>query len=363
MKEAFLKYMIEHMSLAQKIGQMIMIDYRNTLEMNSEFESILGKYNPGGFILFHSNVENWGQTYNLIKDIKEIGTIKPIVSVDQEGGLVQRLDERVGIKIYEPMLEIAKKQDIYVYSVGKKMGHELNLIGIDMDTAPVLDIWSNPENKVIGNRAFGIDSETVKRKALLFAAGLQKSHIIPVGKHFPGHGDTTKDSHIDLPVVTKSLEELKQRELIPFAEAVKQELPALMVAHIAVPNITNDNTPASLSKVMINDLLRKDMGYKGLIMPDSLKMKALTNYYSPEEIYLAALEAGNDILLMPRDIVVAYNTIYQAVDSGKIPISRIDESVFRILSLKFDHGFLNKDFANYVLSHYNDEIGGKIKVQ
>jgi beta-N-acetylhexosaminidase len=217
-----------------------------------------------------------------------------------------------------------------------------------MDMAPVLDIFSNPENKVIADRAFGTDSEIVKKMALAYADGLSSKKIIPVGKHFPGHGDTAKDSHIDLPIVLKDLDELKRLELIPFIEAIRKKLPGLMVAHIAVPKVTGDNTPASLSKVMINDLLRNEMGYTGLVMSDSLQMRALANYFTNEDIYLRCIEAGNDFLLMPQDITEAYNTIYKGIDSGRIPLERIDISVYRILKTKMDYGFFDKEYQEFI---------------
>ncbi len=349
MEESFLKYKINNMSLPEKIGQMIMIDYRGTLNMNMELEKILDKYNPGGFILFKSNIGDYKQTQKLLSDIKEIGNIKTMISVDQEGGRVQRLDERVGFEKYPPMAEIGKTRDINIaFEIGTKIGAELKEIGVDMDMAPVLDIFSNPENKVIADRAFGTDSEIVKKMALAYADGLSSKKIIPVGKHFPGHGDTAKDSHIDLPIVLKDLDELKRLELIPFIEAIRKKLPGLMVAHIAVPKVTGDNTPASLSKVMINDLLRNEMGYTGLVMSDSLQMRALANYFTNEDIYLRCIEAGNDFLLMPQDITEAYNTIYKGIDSGRIPLERIDISVYRILKTKMDYGFFDKEYQEFI---------------
>ena len=349
MEEEFIKYEMDNMSLSEKIGQMIMIDYRDTLNMNVEFENLLTKYNPGGFILFKSNVGDYKQTEKLLKDIKDIGNIKAMISVDQEGGRVQRLNDRVGFENYPPMAEIGKTDDPDIaFKLGAKMGEELKNIGVDMDAAPVLDIFSNPENKVIADRAFGTDSEIVKKMALAYADGLSSKGIMPVGKHFPGHGDTFKDSHIDLPVIEKDLDELKRLELIPFMEAIRKKMPGLMVAHIAVPKVTLDNTPASLSKVMIIDLLRNDMGYDGIIMPDSLKMKALSNHFTNEDIYLRCIESGNDFLLMPQDITEAYNTIYKGVDSGKIPIERIDASVYRILRAKLAYGLLDKEYHDFI---------------
>lgn len=348
MKEEFLKNKIDNMTLSEKIGQMIMIDFRDAMEMNVDLEKMLTRYQPGGFILFKSNVANYEQTRKLLTDIKNVGDIKLMTSIDQEGGRVQRLDERVGFEKYPPMAEIGKTANPDIaFMLGAKMGEELKNIGIDMDMAPVLDIFSNPENKVIADRAFGTDSEIVKKMALAYADGLTSKKIISVGKHFPGHGDTAKDSHIDLPIAMKDLDELKRLELVPFIEAVRKKLPGIMVAHIAVPKVTGNNMPASLSKIMVSDLLRTDMKYNGLIMTDSLKMKALSNYFTNEDIYLRCIEAGNDFILMPQDITEAYDTIYRNVDKGIIPVDRIDASVYRILSTKFDYGFFDKEYQEF----------------
>lgn len=354
MKEEFLDYKLNNMTLSDKIGQMIMIDYRDVNEMNVELESVLTKYNPGGFILFKSNIANFEQTKKLLDDIKSVGNIQSMVSVDQEGGRVQRLDERVGFEKYPPMSEIGKTMDEgLAFDLGAKMGAELKSIGVDMDMAPVLDIFSNPENRVIADRAFGTNSDVVKKMAFAYADGLKSEDIIAVGKHFPGHGDTAKDSHIDLPIIDKDLDELKRLELIPFIEAVRKKLPGLMVAHIAVPKITQDVVPASLSKIMINDLLREDMEYNGLIMPDSLKMKALSNYFTNEDIYLRCIQAGNDFLLMPQDIKEAFEVIYRKVNEGLISEDRIDLSVYKILSTKFDYGFFDKEYQGFL--KYNED--------
>ena len=247
------------------------------------------------------------------------------------------------------MSEIGKTMDVDTATlIGMKMGAELKTIGIDMDMAPILDVFSNPENHVIGDRAFGAESDVVAKMALAYAEGLKKEKIMAVGKHFPGHGDTAKDSHIDLPIVERELEQLRQLELIPFIEAVKKKMPGLMIGHIAVPRVTRDMMPASLSRVMINDLLRKDIGYDGLVISDSLKMKALTKYFTNEDIYLRCVVAGCDMLLMPQDITQAYETIYKNVNEGIIPEERIDRSVYRILKLKFEYGFLDKEYQEFL---------------
>ena len=359
MKEEFLTYKLNNMSLSEKIGQMIMIDYRSVTEMTGDLEKILTQYNPGGFILFNrSNVVDFEQTKKLLEDIKSATDIKGLMAVDQEGGRVQRLAEKVGFAKYPPMLKIGETKDSsIVFELGVKMGTELKSIGIDMDMAPVLDIFSNPKNTAIGDRAFGKTSEDVINIAFAFSDGLKKEGIIPVGKHFPGHGGTLKDSHASLPLIDKDLNELKEFELVPFKEAVRENLPGIMVGHLAVPKITGNNMPASLSETMINGILRTDMGYDGLIMTDSLKMRGLKDEsvteegkppLADEDIYIRSVQAGNDFILMPQDITEAFNTIYRKVNEGIIPESRIEESVYRILSTKFDYGFFDKEYQTFL---------------
>ena len=358
-KQLFLEYLLNKMSLTEKIGQMIMIDYRNMQMMTEELEKVLFDYKPGGLILFRDNVTKFRGTSRLISKIKSVNSIPTMVAVDQEGGRVQRLDDKnVGFQKYPPMAEVGKTQNTdFAYQLARKMGKELHDIGIDMDFAPVLDILSNPKNSAIGERAFGTDSTTVTKMALAYAKGLKDEKIIAVGKHFPGHGGTFKDSHKDLPFIEKDKEGLIQLELIPFIEAIRQNIPGIMVGHIAVPNVAEKikdknnediTSPASLSKVMISDMLRESHNYKGLIIPDSLQMAALSKYFTNENIYLRCVQAGNDIMLMPQDINEAFNTIYRAVNEGKISEERINQSVLRILSTKFDYGLLDKEYASYL---------------
>ena len=350
MKEQFLEHKINNMSLRDKIGQMIIFDYRDSKLMNKELESILTTYNPGGFILFKSNIEDYNQTNQFLSDVKSATNTPGFIAADQEGGRVQRLGKRVGFPQYPPMAEVGKENARNTFKLGKKMGEELASIGVNMDMAPILDIYSNPENRVIGDRAFGTNADTVIEHAFSYADGLKASKVIPVGKHFPGHGDTFKDSHVDLPVVEKSIEDLERLELLPFKAAAERELPGLMAAHIAVPKITGDNTPTSLSNKMINGVLQKGLGYKGIIMPDSLKMKALTNYYTNEQMYLKTIEAGNDILLMPTSVKEAFELLYREVNEGRISEDRINKSVYKILSLKFDYGLLDQEYKQYLNS-------------
>lgn len=345
--EDFILYMLSNMSLKEKIGQMIYIDYRKpnikTTEMTAEFEEILSTFNPGGFILFTSNISNLDNTYTLINDIQSVSEIKMFIGVDQEGGRVQRLKENIGFPNTKALREISSKSE--VYTLGKKLGRNLKLLGINMDMAPVLDIFSNPLNIVIGDRAYGSTSNEVSYKALYFAKGLMEEGIIPTGKHFPGHGSTSVDSHIDMPTLYKTKEELYKLELIPFSDLINYGIPSIMVGHIMLPKI--DSYPSTLSGRIITDILRKEMGFNGIVITDSLKMKGLTNYYNEYDIYYRCIISGNDIMLMPKNIKSSIDTIYNAVNDGKISIERIDESVKRILSLKYKMGLLDKESVLY----------------
>ncbi|MBR6236230.1 MAG: glycoside hydrolase family 3 protein, partial [Firmicutes bacterium] len=202
-----------------------------------------------------------------------------------------------------------------------------------LDFAPVSDINTNPRNVIIGDRAFGSDPQLVADMVCAFIDGLHESKVLSSVKHFPGHGDTTADTHYGRVAVKKTWEQLKEAELIPF-EASFGTTDFVMIAHINLPNATSDGRPASLSKELITDKLRGELGYSGLVTTDSLAMEAITDQYSQEESAVLAVEAGVDVLLMPLDYVKSFDAVVAAVESGRIPESRIDESVLRILRAK-----------------------------
>ncbi len=327
---------ISEMSLKEKIGQMIVISYEK--EYTSELENILNVVKPGGFIVFPQNVTTYEGTKDYISKIKNTATIPMLISIDQEGGRVQRIKNisDVNVQTVPAMLELGKTNDTELsYDVGAVLAKELSAFGINADFAPVLDIFSNPNNTVIGNRAFGTDSETVIKMALPFAHGMESQGIIPTFKHFPGHGDTTSDSHVELPVVTKTKEELYQNELLTFKAAIEDNAQIIMTAHIALPNVTGDYTPATMSKVVINDILREELGFNGVVITDAVNMRALRDNYSIEEICNYSINAGVDMILMPLDPIETLNTIEALINNGTISEERINESVKRILTLKY----------------------------
>ena len=328
---------ISELSLKEKIGQMLVISYWD-FGYNDRLDQILKEVKPGGFILFEKNIGSYNETVEYISKLKGSTSIPMVIGIDQEGGRVQKIKNVSGVNVLKipSMYDLGKTNNTELsYQVGKVMAEELSAFGVNLDYAPVLDIFSNPNNTVIGNRSFGNDSQTVIKMALPLANGMKENGVIPVYKHFPGHGDTDADSHVELPVVNKTKEELYQNELLPFKAAIENNAEMIMTAHIALPKITGNYIPATLSKEIITDLLREELGFKGVVITDAINMKALSNNYSLEDICKNTILAGVDMILMPTDPIQALNTIENLVNNGVITEERINESVKRILTMKY----------------------------
>ncbi len=340
---------ISKMTLREKIGQMLIISYES--DYTDELENILNEVKPSGFIVFPQNITTYEETVEYISNVRKTESIPMFISIDQEGGRVQRIKNipDINVQTIPSMLELGKTNDSELsYKVGSVLAKEIAAFGINLDFAPVIDIFSNPNNTVIGDRAFGTDSQTVINMAIPFAKGMESEDIIPVYKHFPGHGDTDADSHVELPIITKTKEELYENELLPFKAAIQNNAKMIMIGHIALPNITGDYTPASLSKVIIDEILRKEMGFDGVVITDAINMKALQDNYTLEEICNYSINAGVDIILMPLEPIQTLNTIEKLVNNGTISEERINDSVERILRLKYstkldEKKYLKKD--------------------
>jgi beta-N-acetylhexosaminidase len=325
------------MSLEQKIGQMLLIGIDGTT-LQAEAKNLIAKEHVGGIILYKNNISDLAGSVKLINSLKQANTnsdVPLLVSVDQEGGKVSRLPSE-----YTAMPDNAKVGKTGNPAKAKEMGaliaQELKLMGFNVDFAPVLDINSNPKNPVIGTRSFGGTASLVTKMGLAEVEGLRGGGIIPVVKHFPGHGDTSVDSHLDLPVVNKTTKQLQAMEWIPFKAAIDKQVEAVMVAHILFPKI-DPNSPASISKVIIGKQLRGTLGYGGVVFTDDLTMGAIAKHYGIAEAAIRSVEAGGDILLVAHGYETERNVrdkLLQAVKSGRIKESRIDESVTRILKLK-----------------------------
>lgn len=358
------------MTVEQKAAQLLVAGIEGTEPGEDAVQAVQG-YQVGGVILFGRNVESAEQLAALTNGLKELnGDYTPLfLCVDQEGGRVDRMPPEVSRTPSAWRVGQAMARGTAGAEYGVLLAEECAAFGFNMDFAPSLDIWSNPENTVIGDRAFGTDAATVTGAANETALGILSGGVIPVAKHFPGHGDTAVDSHYGLPVVDKSLEELEELELRPFRQAIDTtcvygtyggdtSIPAIIVAHILLSQIDPDN-PASLSHRVVTGLLREEMGYEGVVCTDDLTMGAISNTYGMGEAAVRAVEAGCDLLLVCHgadNLAEAHAALVEAVDSGRIPEERLDESVRRILALKGAYGLTNAPVEAPDIEALNDRI-------
>ncbi len=335
------------MTLEEKVNQLFFVTpealtgEEAVTAAGEETKAALSTHPVGGIVLFSGNITGEKQLKELISGCKtaaaEVCRLPLFIGVDEEGGTVARLgnSEEIDVPKLPNMSEIGASADSEkAYNAGSALGEYLSEYGFNLDFAPVADVLTNSENEVVKYRSFGSDPKAVAEMAVQLAKGLNDRGVAACYKHFPGHGATAGDTHEGYAYTDKTYSELKEAELVPFAEAIENNAEFIMVGHISLPNIIGDNTPASLSSVIINDILKNDMGYEGIVITDSLSMGALTNSYSAEEIALKAVEAGADMLLMPSDFEAAYSAVLNAAESGVITEERIDESVRKIISLK-----------------------------
>jgi len=284
--------------LNQNIGQMMVIGFEGT-KASKDLLDFINKENIGGVILFERNWQSIKQLKSLIHDLQQAGNGQLLVCVDQEGGRVLRFKKP--FTRFPCMLDVAKAGKDEAYNIGKKLGEELSDAGINVNFAPVLDVATNVYNQVIGDRSFGKDPLIVAEYGVELMRGLIDGGVMPCGKHFPGHGDTDLDSHLELPHLSHTRKRLDACELIPFKKAIENKIPALMTAHVVYSSIDN-KYPASLSKKIVNNLLRNELKYDGIIFSDDLLMKAITNQMKIEEAALLALNAGSDMILVCKDM-------------------------------------------------------------
>lgn len=336
---------LESMTLYDKCAQIFMpAVFGKTLDQQSkEFQFALEMvkiHGIGGIVISTGDVE---ETASMIAELQKNSKIPLLVSADFENGIGMRM--KASNTFPHNMALGSTYNPDFAYETGKATAIEALMLGVNINLAPVADVNSNPENPVINLRSFSEDKDVVTEFCLSFVEGSLEGGVVPVAKHFPGHGNTKTDSHIDMPVIKGSKEILMENELKPFISLIENKVPAIMTGHLNVPAFESDNKiPASLSYNIITKLLKEQLGFKGLIMTDALDMKAVTNYYSNSEACVMAFKAGNDILLMPPSIRDGITSIYDAVKSGKISEERLNESVKKILTLK---RWLKLDTKNY----------------
>ncbi|WP_077324255.1 beta-N-acetylhexosaminidase [Virgibacillus siamensis] len=332
-----LEKQVETLTLDEKIGQMIFAGISGTTA-GEQTKKLIGKYKVGGIILYAANMETPEQTVallNKIKQLNEQNTSPVLLGVDQEGGVVSRLPGE--LTDIPPNSKLGTVNDPgYSHKIGFLLGKMVKEYGFNLDFAPVMDVNSNPDNPVIGNRAFSNNPEVVSNLGIQTMKGIQSKNVIPVIKHFPGHGDTSVDSHLQLPTVNKSKAALRKLELIPFKDAIQHGADVIMVAHILLPKIDEDY-PSSMSKPVITGMLREHLQYEGVIISDDMTMQAITDNYKIGGAAVKSVKAGTDIIMVAHDygkVTTVINALKQAVQSGEIPEKRIDQSVKRIIRLK-----------------------------
>ncbi|MBR6093933.1 MAG: hypothetical protein IKP92_02785 [Lachnospiraceae bacterium] len=377
--------MLNQMTLEEKIGQMMIPSFRvwtdlrvelpegenpekiNITELNDEIRECVEKNHFGGTILFAENFKDAEQTYRLVYDLQETNrrgsNIPLIVTVDQEGGSVSRIG--FGTTGIGNMALAATGDPGAAKEMASIHGNELKALGINADFAPVLDVNNNASNPVIGVRSFSDDPEIVSEYGVAFLEGMQNTGVISTLKHFPGHGDTDTDSHTGFPSINKTYEELKACELVPFRAAINNGAEMIMTAHIQYPQIEKETyistttgekvcLPATMSKTILTDILRGDMGFDGVIVTDALDMGAITDNFEFEDVICMTINAGADMLILPiitnTDLFEQTNGVVELttglVKEGKISEETIDAAVRRILTLKEKHGILDQmDFT------------------
>ncbi len=335
---------IASMSIEEKIYQLFVVTPEvltggsHVTAAGETTEASLKKAPVGGLIYFADNFVSPEQTKEMISKTqvyaRDIEGMPLLMCVDEEGGSTARIaiNSAFGVEEVGPMGDVANAEE--AYGCGDTIGAYLKDLGLNVDFAPVADALTNSRNNVIGDRSFGSDPMIVTEYSKAYSDGLHDHGILSCYKHSPGHGATEADTHEGYAYTDKTYEELRQSELIPFAHAGADGADMVMVAHISLPNVTGDDTPCSLSKKMMTDILRNELKYDGIIITDAINMGAIADNYSNGEASAKAFAAGADIILMPTNLQEAYDGIYAAYEKGEITEERIDESLRRIIAAK-----------------------------
>jgi beta-N-acetylhexosaminidase len=323
---------LAEMSLEEKIGQLFMVAaYSGKDEAHFiELEQLISTYKIGGLIFFkgHPSVQA-----KLTNRFQALSTTPLFIAMDGEWGLSMRLDST--IKYPRQMMLGALQDASLIREMGEQIGLQCKRLGVHINFAPVIDVNNNAKNPVINNRSFGETKELVATFGIAYMEGMQRHHVMACGKHFPGHGDTDMDSHKALPTILHDFARLDSVELYPFKKLIEKKLASIMVAHLYIPELDDtENQASTLSSKIINGLLKDSLGFEGLIFTDALNMRGVSQYYSPGEVDVKALMAGNDVLLFPLDVPLAIDKIKAALDKGDITLDEIDEKCLRILKAK-----------------------------
>ncbi len=358
-KDTYIRGYMEEMTLREKVGQLFFVrpdaldpaqsqaeingtSPRPVLSVTEELRATLRAYPVGGVVLFGKNIVSPQQVTALNAELQAASRTPLFLGVDEEGGTVARLANSAAFDLprFESAAAVGAAGDPdCAEAMGRTIGTYLREYGFNLDFAPVADVTADPASAVIGDRAFSSDAAVTAAMAGAMARGLRQEGILPVYKHFPGHGSAAGDSHTGAAVSDMTETSAAGCEWLPYTEN-DLTLCSVMVGHISVPALTGDDAPASLSEAVVTGILRSRLGFDGVVITDSMAMGAVTAEHDPGEAAVLALRAGCDMILMPNGLGEAFDGVLDAVEAGEISRERLDESVYRILSYKYDMGLL-----------------------
>jgi beta-N-acetylhexosaminidase len=335
--------LLSKMSLEEKIYQMMFVTSESITGEKNVTRAIskneLEMHPVGGVIYFSPNFVSKDQTINMIQNTKMGSKIPLFVGVDEEGGKVARLSDNknIGFPSFSSMRKIGDtKNSQNAYDVGLELGINLEKCGFNVDFAPVADVILNEKNTEIGSRSFGTDANLVSKMVGSFVNGMEKTGVLSVLKHFPDHGSTVVNSHNGYSESNRTLDEIKSFELLPFKKGIEEGSSFVLVSHMTLPNAVKEKVPCTLSKEIITDLLKKELGFEGIVITDSMSMGAITKEYLQKDAVIKSINAGSDMILMPLNVKKTAEDIKEAVENGIISEERINDSVRRILRIKMD---------------------------
>lgn len=335
------KETVANMSLEEQVYQLFIVTPEDltgveaATQAGDATKTALEQYPVGGIVYFDKNLENVDQIKSLLSNTQSYAKTPLLLAVDEEGGTVSRLGNRgLGVTKLGDMADYDDPQEIH--TMGKTLGEELLALGFNLDFAPVADVSAS--GSAIGGRAFSDDAETAASLVGSMVAGMKESGILCTLKHFPGLGGVSADTHDGAASTSATLDQLKEKDFLPFQAGIDAGAPLVMVSHLSVPAVTGDDRPASLSSSIIDGLLRQELGFDGVVVTDALNMEAITDHFTAAEAAVQALEAGADLLLMPEDFQAAADGVLHAIDTGSIPQETVTDSVVRVLAMKYEYG-------------------------